>query len=88
MLSKLLDLLAIDDDDDDGISAINRLVDAFRDDASSVAQRLHLVAPLSRYFDENPPALCLHILVQPPIDENMDGLGALPNLTLKRTSVP
>ena len=65
MLSKLLDLLAIDDDDDDddGISAINRLVDAFRDDASSVAQRLHLVAPLSRYFDENPPALCLHILV-------------------------
>ena len=66
-LSKLSVPLDIDDDDD-GIPAINRLVDNFRKDARSVAEKLHFAAPLSHYFNQsNVPASCLHILVEPPI---------------------
>lgn len=73
-LSKLLEPLAIDDDDG-GISAINALLDSFRKDAGSVAKNMHPAVRLSRYFNENPPESYLHLIVQAPIS----GTNCLPS---------
>lgn len=65
-LSKLSEPLLVGDEDD-GISAVNELLDRFRDDARSVAEKLNATRFVSWYFKECPPDGHLHLLVQVPI---------------------
>ena len=65
-LTKLSRALPIDGDDG-GISTVKELLESFRNDARSVAEKLNPSLCVSRYFNDSLPDGHLHLIVQTPI---------------------